>query len=498
MSDSNEIRGRAEDSGANLYGALLEGLTTLSGAQRVRFNSYTRMVLPADGYVFWFRAGEFYVNGSLHIDATRQQLEDETITINRIAFTTNREIAELNAVAPGNLVVGTYQNMRFALDRRGFFYQEAKIWHYEGQVVYPAMASQLIDDPEQLDTANVIVSNSLPAWLSLATYNPIWLTTGNPGLTLYPSFLVPDNITPAYGAVHIPPDATRSLQLLPWLSNTSSHYQLSQDRVKITLYGCDNATAQSFVDLVIQYCTDSRVIGLVAPPTPVLDEKRTQPSLTVLAQKKTIQFEVSYNQEAMRNVARQLIESASTTWIPTRPFTGIPTTPQPYYSPMTSPGFPSGAIVLPGPGIVVNDNLVVSEALPITATGANISVANGIISVVGGIWNPTVSLTSRMPLSGEELFKLILSYPAQLPAMLPVSNGGCEVAPTADAVFTLSKNGASIGSATIPARMTTAFFTLPINVDFSVGDTFSFTAPTPQDATMSGIYFSFLGARSAS
>ena len=42
----------------------------------------------------------------------------------------------------------------------------------------------------------------------------------------------------------------------------------------------------------------------------IQDEKVTQPELGVIAMKKTITFEVSYYQQNIRNVARQLIESA--------------------------------------------------------------------------------------------------------------------------------------------------------------------------------------------
>ena len=40
------------------------------------------------------------------------------------------------------------------------------------------------------------------------------------------------------------------------------------------------------------------------------DEKMTQSELGILAQKKTITFEVSYYQTTVNNIARQLIEKA--------------------------------------------------------------------------------------------------------------------------------------------------------------------------------------------
>ena len=52
-----------------------------------------------------------------------------------------------------------------------------------------------------------------------------------------------------------------------------------------------------------------------APPT-VRDEKRAQSELLILAQKKTIEFEIDYYQCAARNIARQLIENATVLCLP--------------------------------------------------------------------------------------------------------------------------------------------------------------------------------------
>lgn len=116
---------------------------------------------------------------------------------------------------------------------------------------------------------------------------------------------------------------------------------------------------------------------------------------------------------------------------------------------------------------------------------------------VGGsnLWNPVVSLGGAKPQAGQELFKIILSYSTSLPSALTGSRGGCEVAATSSSVFTLFKNGSSIGTATIAASTTTATFSFASMVSFAAGDLFSFTAPSPQDATLSGPFFSFLGSR---
>lgn len=116
---------------------------------------------------------------------------------------------------------------------------------------------------------------------------------------------------------------------------------------------------------------------------------------------------------------------------------------------------------------------------------------------VGGsnIWNPVASLGGAKPQAGQELFKIVLSYPTSLPAGLTGSYGGCEVAAAASAVFTLYKNGSSIGTATISGGSTSATFSFSSMVSFVAGDLFSFNAPSVQDALLSGPYFSFLGSR---
>ncbi|OYV51056.1 MAG: hypothetical protein B7X10_00950 [Burkholderiales bacterium 21-58-4] len=200
--------------------------------------------------------------------------------------------------------------MQFTFSQRGMFFDPAGLYHYAGDAVYPALASQLVANLDTLPNTTQIVSNSLPAWLQIVDYSPIWLLPPNPGIQLYPSFLVPSDLQPPYGAVHIEPSATYAYQAQPNFSATMSHYQLAYDRVRITLYGTTNDQAASFLDVVNQYSLDTDLIGMVGMPL-IRDEKRGQVELQALAMKKTIEFEVSYLQTSMRNLARQLIKQAT-------------------------------------------------------------------------------------------------------------------------------------------------------------------------------------------
>ena len=148
----------------------------------------------------------------------------------------------------------------------------------------------------------------MPAWLSLNGYRPFY-GYGNPSLALYPSFLVPDNVVPPFAAVHIAPEGTRALGMTQHVGHKSSLRQLVADKVRVTMWGTRNFSALDFVACVNQYSADYGVIGMMNQPV-VRDEKRTQAEMGTIAMKKSVEFEVSYYQERINDVARQLILSA--------------------------------------------------------------------------------------------------------------------------------------------------------------------------------------------
>ena len=298
--------------GGSLFPGLSGGLRTISDNQITTFTQYVRYVLPLDGYVFWLKTQSTCVQGSLHVGIDKQQREDETIAISRVIFTTGSDVQEFNAIQPNQIWVGEFGNLKFAFSRSGLRYRAAGIYHYVGDAVYPALQSQLVDVEQRLPLDTLIVSNSLPAWLALSTYNPIWLNAPNPGLELFPSFAVPDNLRPPYGVVHIGADQTRAMQAFPaFVDKTdTSQAQLATDHVRITLYGLTNEFALNFTNVVYQFSEDTNIIGMMSPPI-VRDEKRTQSEMGMLAMKKTIEYDVAYNQGVMRTQARQLITKAT-------------------------------------------------------------------------------------------------------------------------------------------------------------------------------------------
>lgn len=302
----------AAQTGGQYQSALLSGLQLLSDVQQITFTQYIRHVLPLDGSVFWLKTEEKKIKGAIHYDARAQQLNDESYAVNRVVFTTTTPVQQFDQIAPGTLWIGEYAWLKFAFSSQAAFFEPSGLYHYRGDAVYPVMQSQLLDVGAEPSDDTLIVSNSLPVWLTLATYNPPWLVAGNPRIQLYPSFLVPDNLRPPYGAVHIPPESTQPMAGIPVIGDRGHHWQLASETVDVTLYGTNNTQALAFLDLVNQFSLDTNLIGMMSATLP-RDEKRTQTELGVLAQKKSIQFEINYLQQAMPDVARPLILSVPIT-----------------------------------------------------------------------------------------------------------------------------------------------------------------------------------------
>lgn len=294
-----------------LQETLAAGVNTLSLNQKITFTQYSQSTLPTDGYVFWVNTGvPLVVQGSLHYATDQQQNEDETIDVNRVIFTALSQVDEFNQIAPTTLYIGEFEGIQFSFSSRGSFYQQANLYHYVGNAVYPALASQLINSAADLPSSP-IVSNSLPIWLSQNSFAPV-----------YPSYLVPANVVPPYITAHVEPSMTEvpSFPIIVWPgtvvpnSGASPLYelastQLAKDHVRLTLYGFNNQTAIQFYMSLIDYSLNTDDFGFGNSPA-IRDEKRTQVEMAVIAMKKTIDIEAWYYQGTADAVARRLILSA--------------------------------------------------------------------------------------------------------------------------------------------------------------------------------------------
>ena len=341
----------------SMRGVLDDGLNVLSFNDSVTFVKYVRLVLPLDGFVFWVKAqlltssalmnaAQFnssvnnapventgnettiVVAGSVHVANQHNQAESESEGVTMVTFTAQQPIQQFTTIAPDVLWLGSYDNdsedydgpIRFAFSSRGPWYKQADLYHYSGTAVLPAFEANLIDDVSKINDAPLFISNSLPAWLAISNYDPPYDNGINCHLPIYPSFLVPENIQPPYAVVHIDPGTT-GFQAAPLFDRTLGQYALTLDKVRVTLYGLTNDAALLFLDAVLQYSYDYNIIGMSNIPV-IKDEKRIQAELGVIAAKKTIDFEVWYNQASMRNVARQQLEKVVVDYRP-QPLTAV-------------------------------------------------------------------------------------------------------------------------------------------------------------------------------
>jgi len=307
-----------------LNAALQAGLEMISYNGEVKFTRYVKMVLPLDGSVFWVKADlvnpstvphartrplNFTAKGSFHYSTDISQLETEISSTNRIVFTSQDEVVNLNKIDPVEMYVGMVDNMKFAFSSRGSFYRQADIFHYVGHAVYNVLDTQIIDDPAKINLIDVVVSNSLPIWLSMNNYKATDYEYFSNSIPLYPSYLAPQNLVPPFATVHVMPEGTTGLAEAPNLGSTLTHDQLTRDSVRIVMYGVRSDDALTFHDFINQFSVNTDLIGIMNIPI-IRDDKRPQVEFATLAQRKTIEFEVSYYQTAARNVARQLIEHA--------------------------------------------------------------------------------------------------------------------------------------------------------------------------------------------
>lgn len=311
--------GEALGEQSQIKGALDAGVDQISIRQNVAFTLYTKVALAPDSSVFWVAGARVLnVTGALHYATDRLQNEDETVAQNHVLLSSEHEITEFNAVAPGTMWIGSWPLgegddlcLSVAFAGRGNFFGPAELYHYSGIAVYPALASQIVASEADLPTGP-IVSNSLPIWLAMNAMAPV-----------YPSFLVPDNIVPPYVVAHIDPNGTQALQAFGELiwpgkaipnSGVAPFYelawsQLMRDEVELILYGFTNQMAIQYLAALIDMSLTGALFGFANSPA-IRDEKRTQVEIASLAQKKTIHVSANYNQATANAYAYRLILQA--------------------------------------------------------------------------------------------------------------------------------------------------------------------------------------------
>ncbi|MDM7198722.1 hypothetical protein QUH51_05485 [Citrobacter freundii] len=291
-----------------LNASLVQGLEDLSRSASVTFTKYVRKVLPLDGFVFWVKASILAndpgsepdlkdVKGYLHLTTESIQDEEQLYDKNVVTFTAQADIDPFNDIGSEVLYIGEFYGIKFAFSRRSGLNEPANIYHYTGNAIYPHMLSQIVDSPDDIDLADVVVSNSLPIWLTLSQFMP-----------MYPAKLSLQNLSPPYATVKC--SNTTPIAGSFYLDERQNQYQLVSEDVTISITGLRNANVEDFLRYVHDYTmSDTAEMGVMNIPV-VQDERVTQNELNIIAMRKTIKFKVNYYQQRMRNVARKLITSA--------------------------------------------------------------------------------------------------------------------------------------------------------------------------------------------
>lgn len=288
-----------------LNAALMQGLDDLSRYEVVPFTKYIRKVLPLDGFVFWVKASVLTddpdpapdtkdVKGFLHLTTESIQDDEQLYDRNVVTFTAQSDIDPFNDIGGDVLYIGEFFGIQFSFSRRTGLNESAGLFHYTGEAIFPYMRSQIINSADDIDLSDVVVSSSLPIWLSLNKYMP-----------MYPAMLSLQNLTPPYATVKCSDPI--GVAAGAYLDDHSSQWQLVSEDVTISITGLRNAAAEDFLAYVHQYTMgDGAEMGVMNIPV-IQDDRITQNELNIIAMRKTIKFKINYYQQRMRNVARQVI-----------------------------------------------------------------------------------------------------------------------------------------------------------------------------------------------
>lgn len=291
-----------------LNATLTQGLDDLSQFQVVPFTKYIRKVLPLDGFVFWIKASILSddpdpepdtkdVKGYLHLTTESIQDDEQLYDRNVVTFTAQADIDPFNDIGTDVLYIGEFFGIQFSFSRRTGLNEPANLYHYTGEAIFPYMRSQIINSVDDIDLNDVVVSSSLPVWLSLSQYMP-----------MFPAMLSTQNLSPPYATVKCA--NTSPIAGAFYLDEKQNQYQLVSEDVTISVTGLRNASVEDFLRYVQDYTlSDVAEMGVMNIPV-VQDERVTQNELNIIAMRKTIKFKVNYYQQRMRNVSRQLISTA--------------------------------------------------------------------------------------------------------------------------------------------------------------------------------------------
>jgi hypothetical protein len=330
MPTINELLGNPSSA---MSDALRAGLDNVSQWQEITFTKYIRLVMPLDGYIFWVRAdqisqsallnamtynsvpfnapgklitpaAQITVRAYLHYSTDTIQTDTETYDLNKVILSCQSDVDPFNELGSNVMYLGEFGNLKFGFNSRLNLNISANIYHYQGDAIYPQMMSQIIDDTTQLDTADLVVSSSIPIWLGLQTTFP-----------LYPAMLSENNSLPPFGTIKCS-DPVAVAGSPTFDGSTGSQWQLVRETVSITTYGVKNNQILDWVSHVMWNVRNGMIpMGVTNSPIPI-DKQIPQREINAIAICKRVTFDVNYYQSRIRDQAWKLIKSAIPTYIP--------------------------------------------------------------------------------------------------------------------------------------------------------------------------------------
>jgi len=280
---------------------LTDGVSAISYDESISFTLYQRQILPLDGFVFWIRADlldappsvtTMTIKGAIHRSVSNTQEEDQTQSLNHMVFTTDTRVDDFNSVSSNQMWVCTIEGAPFSFSSMLDKFVSAGLYHYRGDSISPIVRAQMINSSGELSNSNLVISNSLPLFMQLTQYGPV-----------YPAFLVDSNVAPPYVVVDV--RTTEPIQSAPSI-DPSNRWQFVKDTVRVTLIGANNHVALQYRDYIVNAAMTYEHFGVSNIPA-VRDIKMLQSEINALAMKKTIDFEVNYYQQTANDIALQLI-----------------------------------------------------------------------------------------------------------------------------------------------------------------------------------------------
>jgi hypothetical protein len=126
--------------------------------------------------------------------------------------------------------------------------------------------------------------------------------------------------------------------------------------------------------------------------------------------------------------------------------------------------------------------------------GSTILISNGVISVPNtAIPYDIASNAAGLPGAGATIMMVAISRAMTLASGLANSVAKAGTGATAQAVFTLNKNGTNVGTLTFTAGATTGTFASSSQISLAAGDVLTLIAPSTQDATLADIAWTLNG-----